>query len=136
MSVATNDVVLLAKDATAGSTPLFATHGLTKTFGARTAVDKVDLTVPAGCAFGFLGPNGAGKTTVIRMLVGLLKASGGDMRVLGMEVPAVCVPESLLRQVAKPNHERERRFFDVFVQKSCRIGECFLGDVRGVNARR
>ncbi len=39
------------------------TQGLTKRFGARTAVDRLDLTVRAGCVFGFLGPNGAGKTT-------------------------------------------------------------------------
>ena len=46
------------------------TSALTKRFGARTAIDGVDLRVPAGSAFGFLGPNGAGKTTMIRMLLG------------------------------------------------------------------
>ncbi len=61
---------------------------MTKRFGTRVAVDRVDLTVPAGCAFGFLGPNGAGKTTLIRMLLGLLHASDGQMQLLGMEVPA------------------------------------------------
>jgi ABC-2 type transport system ATP-binding protein len=64
------------------------TLGLTKRFGERVAVAGVDLRVPAGCAFGFLGPNGAGKTTLIRMLLGLTRASGGEMRLLGLDVPA------------------------------------------------
>jgi ABC-2 type transport system ATP-binding protein len=63
------------------------TLGLTKRFGARAAVDGVDLRVPRGCAFGFLGPNGAGKTTLIRMLLGLTQASSGSMRLLGYPVP-------------------------------------------------
>ena len=63
------------------------THGLTKRFGARTAIDGVDLRSP-GCAFGFLGPNGAGKTTMIRMLLGLTDATAGTMRLLGRPVPA------------------------------------------------
>jgi len=64
------------------------TSGLTKRFGERTAIDGVDLRVPSGCAFGFLGPNGAGKTTMIRMLLGLTRASAGSMRLLGHPVPA------------------------------------------------
>jgi ABC-2 type transport system ATP-binding protein len=63
------------------------THGLTKRFGARAAIDGVDLHVPRGCAFGFLGPNGAGKTTMIRTLLGLTPASSGTMRMLGLPVP-------------------------------------------------
>jgi ABC-2 type transport system ATP-binding protein len=64
------------------------THGLTKRFGERVAVDDVDLQVPRGSAFGYLGPNGAGKTTLIRMLLGLTRASEGAMRLLGKPVPA------------------------------------------------
>jgi ABC-2 type transport system ATP-binding protein len=67
--------------------PAIETSGLTKRFGARTAVDGVDLLVPRGSAFGFLGPNGAGKTTMIRMLLGLTHASAGEMRLLGQAVP-------------------------------------------------
>jgi ABC-2 type transport system ATP-binding protein len=63
-------------------------HGLTKRFGARAAVDNVDLQVPRGCAFGYLGPNGAGKTTLIRVLLGLTRADGGAMSLLGVPVPA------------------------------------------------
>jgi ABC-2 type transport system ATP-binding protein len=63
-------------------------HGLTKRFGARAAVDDVDLRVPRGCAFGYLGPNGAGKTTLIRVLLGLTRATSGTMSLLGLPVPA------------------------------------------------
>jgi ABC-2 type transport system ATP-binding protein len=64
------------------------TNGLTKKFGDRTAVDHVELRIPAGSAFGYLGPNGAGKTTLIRMLLGLTKATSGTMRLLGHPIPA------------------------------------------------
>jgi len=64
------------------------TSGLVKRFGDRTAVDEVDLRVPAGTAFGYLGPNGAGKTTLIRMLLGLTRPDSGSMRLLGHPVPA------------------------------------------------
>jgi ABC-2 type transport system ATP-binding protein len=64
------------------------THGLTKRFGGNVAVDDVDLRVPRGSAFGCLGPNGAGKTTLIRTLLGLTRADGGTMSLLGFPVPA------------------------------------------------
>ena len=64
------------------------TCGLTKRFGDRTAVDRVNLLVPRGTAFGYLGPNGVGKTTLIRMLLGLTRATEGSMRLLGRPVPA------------------------------------------------
>jgi ABC-2 type transport system ATP-binding protein len=52
------------------------------------AVDDVELRVPRGYAFGYLGPNGAGKTTLIRTLLGLTRADGGTMTLLGIPVPA------------------------------------------------
>src|SRR5262249_57009763 len=64
------------------------TSGLTKRFGGATVVSDVDLRVPRGTAFGYLGPNGAGKTTLIRMLLGLIRPSGGTMKLLGRPVPA------------------------------------------------
>ncbi len=63
------------------------THGLTKKFGDTIAVDEVELLVPRGSAFGYLGPNGAGKTTLIRTLLGLTRADGGTMSLLGYPVP-------------------------------------------------
>src|SRR5271165_3442338 len=62
------------------------THGLTKRFDTNVAVDDVELLVPRGCAFGYLGPNGAGKTTLIRTLLGLIRADGGTMSLLGTPV--------------------------------------------------
>src|SRR5215213_2736110 len=64
------------------------TRGLGKRFGARAALDGVDLEVPRGVAFGFLGANGAGKTTLIRLLLGLADPTSGTMRLLGRELPA------------------------------------------------
>jgi ABC-2 type transport system ATP-binding protein len=63
------------------------THGLSKRFGELTAVDRVDLRVPRGSAFGYLGPNGAGKTTLIRMLLGLIRPSAGEISLLGLALP-------------------------------------------------
>jgi ABC-2 type transport system ATP-binding protein len=57
--------------------------GLRKAFGKTIALDGLDLTVAAGEVHGFLGPNGAGKTTTIRTLLGLLRADGGTVRLLG-----------------------------------------------------
>ena len=50
-------------------------------------MNDVELLVPRGCAFGYLGPNGAGKTTLIRTLLGLTRADGGTMHLLGHAVP-------------------------------------------------
>ena len=56
---------------------------MTKTFGALTAVERLDLTIPRGALYGFIGPNGAGKTTTIRMIMSILLADSGELRVLG-----------------------------------------------------
>src|SRR3954467_14216765 len=60
-----------------------AVAGLTKSFGATRALDGLDLEVAAGEVHGFLGPNGAGKSTTIRVLLGLLRADAGSVRLLG-----------------------------------------------------
>jgi len=64
-----------------------ATQGLTKRFHQQVAVDAVDLLVPRGAVYGFLGPNGSGKTTTIRMLLGLIRPTSGQHRVLGKAMP-------------------------------------------------
>jgi len=64
------------------------THGLTRRFGALTAVDDVTLNVAPGQFFGFLGPNGAGKSTTIKMLTGLLEPSAGSIEILGQPFTA------------------------------------------------
>jgi ABC-2 type transport system ATP-binding protein len=60
-------------------------RGLKKQFGAKLAVDGVDIAVPEGEVWGFLGPNGSGKTTTIRMLCGLLRADAGEGTCLGYD---------------------------------------------------
>jgi len=65
------------------------TRGLTKRFrSGQLAVDGIDLCVPRGAVFGFLGPNGSGKTTTIRMLLGLVTPTSGEVQVLGQPMPA------------------------------------------------
>lgn len=63
------------------------TRALTKKFGRQIAVDSIDLAVPRGSVFGFLGPNGSGKTTSIRLLLGLVQATSGEISVLGQTMP-------------------------------------------------
>ena len=65
--------------------PVIATQGLTKRFGGKTVVDRLDLAVPAGAVFALLGDNGAGKSTTIRMLTGLLPPDAGRATVLGQD---------------------------------------------------
>jgi ABC-2 type transport system ATP-binding protein len=60
-------------------------RGLVKRYGAIVAVDHVDLTVDHGDVFGYLGPNGAGKTTSLRMLLGLIRPTGGSARLFGRD---------------------------------------------------
>ena len=72
----------------AGSVPAAETVRLCKRYGQIKAVDELTMTVPAGGIHGFLGPNGSGKTTTIRMLLGLIPADSGTMRLFGEPVPA------------------------------------------------
>jgi oleandomycin transport system ATP-binding protein len=60
--------------------------GLVKRFGTTRALDRIDVTVPAGTVCGLLGPNGAGKTTAVRILATLLRPDGGSARVGGFDV--------------------------------------------------
>ena len=66
---------------------MIVTRSVTKSFGAVLAVDSVDLDVRAGDRYGLLGPNGSGKTTLVRMLLGLVYATSGEIEVLGKPVP-------------------------------------------------
>jgi lipooligosaccharide transport system ATP-binding protein len=67
---------------------LIHARGLTKRFGALTAVDGIDFDVAPGESFGFLGPNGAGKTSTMRMIGAVSPRTGGELRVLGMDPEA------------------------------------------------
>ena len=62
-------------------------RGVTKRFGPITAVDGLDLDVPAGTCVGLLGPNGAGKSTTMKMLTAQAIADEGELEVLGFRLP-------------------------------------------------
>ncbi|HPM79822.1 MAG TPA: ATP-binding cassette domain-containing protein [Candidatus Anammoximicrobium sp.] len=70
----------------AGADSVVHTRGLTKRFGSFTAVSEISFDVHRGEIFGLLGPNGAGKSTTFRMLCGLSKVSGGEVRVAGRDL--------------------------------------------------
>ncbi len=65
--------------------PALTLEGVTKTFGGTRAVDRIDLTVPAGSFYGIVGPNGAGKTTTLSMIAGLLRPDEGAITVNGID---------------------------------------------------
>jgi len=66
---------------------LITTTSLTKRYGTVTAVSSVDLDVREGDRYGLLGPNGSGKTTLVRMLLGLVYATSGEIEVMGGRIP-------------------------------------------------
>src|ERR1700694_5997686 len=68
--------------------PVLRTVALSKSYGKRLAVDRLDLEIERAELFGFLGPNGAGKTTTIRMALGLIAPTAGSVEILGREVRA------------------------------------------------
>jgi len=103
--------------------------GLTKTFGAFTAVDKVTFTVARGEVFGFLGPNGAGKSTTIRMLCGLLRPTGGTASVGGHDIGSE--PE-LVRETIGYMSQRFSLYKDLTVAENL----SFFGGVYGLRGAR
>ncbi|MFE4263209.1 ATP-binding cassette domain-containing protein [Streptomyces sp. NPDC056883] len=65
-----------------------STAGLRKSYGDKTVLDGIDLTIPAGSVFALLGPNGAGKTTIVKILSTLITADGGQAQVAGHDIAA------------------------------------------------
>jgi ABC-2 type transport system ATP-binding protein len=84
--------------ASRAAVPAIVTHGLGKRFGARRALDGIDLEVRRGSVYGLLGPNGAGKTTTVRLLATLLAPDTGQALVLGHDV--VREPEAVRRRIS------------------------------------
>ncbi|MHB9753712.1 ATP-binding cassette domain-containing protein [Streptomyces sp. BYX5S] len=78
-----------SSDGETGQVPLaVSTVGLRKSYGDKTVLDGIDLSIPAGSVFALLGPNGAGKTTTVRILSTLIDADGGQAQVAGHDVAA------------------------------------------------
>jgi len=87
-----------------GPATLVHARGLTKRFGASTAVDGIDVDVAPGEAFGFLGPNGAGKSSTMRMIGCTSPATSGSLRVLGLD-PSVDGPRIRARLGVVPQQD-------------------------------
>ena len=104
-------------------------RGMSKQFGALRAVDRVDLSVPRACVYGFLGPNGSGKSTTIRMLCGLLTPSEGEIEVLGLKIPAQA--EALRRRIGYMTQK-----FSLFEDLSVRENLEFLATVQELPRER
>jgi len=109
--------------------PAIELDGLTKRFGAFTAVDHVSMSVEQGEIFGFLGANGAGKSTAIRMLCGLLAPTEGTGRVLGIDVARD--PEGVKRSIGYMS-QRFSLYDDLSVLQNLR----FFGGVYGLRGSR
>ena len=92
--------------------PVVELVNLSKTYGRRgvRAVRDVSLSVAPGEVYGFLGPNGAGKSTTIRMMLGLIAPTGGEVRLFGQNLRA---DGSVLKRVGSRSEERR-------VGKECR----------------
>ncbi|MBO0709300.1 MAG: ABC transporter ATP-binding protein [Candidatus Dormibacteraeota bacterium] len=106
------------------------THDLSKKYGSRLAVDRLNLSVRRGEIFGFLGPNGAGKTTTIRMLLGLIRPTGGTVELFGQDLaldPARVLPRvgALIEAPALYGYLSGRANLEVFA-----------GPLRGIGKRR
>lgn len=82
--------------------PALRLLGLSKRFGNFAAVEQLDLTVRKGDVYGFLGPNGSGKSTTIRMILGLVRPSAGEVRIFGRPSPAPGARENVAGFVEAP----------------------------------
>ena len=78
---------------------------LTRRFGAKTALENVNLSLPRGAVYGLVGANGAGKTTLIRHILGLLRAESGSVRVFGLD--PVADPVGVLSRIGYLSEEND-----------------------------
>jgi len=105
------------------------TENLSKRFGQFVAVDSVTFNVQRGTIFGFLGPNGAGKTTTMRMLLGLVKPSGGRAQLLGYDVAHQ--PRAVKQRIGYMS-QRFSLYDDLTVEENLR----FFGRTYGLRGER
>ncbi|AEF55963.1 ABC transporter ATP-binding protein [Marinomonas posidonica] len=103
--------------------------GLTKRFGEKVAVNKLDLRIPKGRIYGFLGPNGCGKSTSIRLLTGLLEATEGEINILGK--PLLGHEESLKTRIGYMTQK-----FSLYDNLTVQENLIFVAAIYGFSGRR
>jgi ABC-2 type transport system ATP-binding protein len=116
-----------AESAESAELAVIETHGLTRRFGERVAVDGLDLCVRPREIFGCLGPNGSGKTTLMRVLLGLLAPSAGSARVLGCELPGEA-------ERLRPSVGYMTQRFSLYEDLTVRENLAFASEVFGLSA--
>jgi ABC-2 type transport system ATP-binding protein len=87
------------------SEPVIDVSGLTRRFGAKTALNSVSVSMPRGAVYGLVGANGAGKTTLIKHILGLLRAESGSVRVFGLD--PVADPVGVLSRIGYLSEEND-----------------------------
>jgi ABC-2 type transport system ATP-binding protein len=102
--------------------PALSATALVKNFGAKRAVDGVDISVPQGSIYGILGPNGAGKTTTLRMLLGIIDPDSGTRQLLG-----TTQPRSVSNRIGYLPEER-----GLYPGMKAREAIAFMGALRGL----
>ncbi len=102
--------------------PALSATALVKNFGAKRAVDGVDISVPQGSIYGVLGPNGAGKTTTLRMLLGIIDPDSGHRELLG-----TTHPRSVSNRIGYLPEER-----GLYPGMKAREAIAFMGALRGL----
>ena len=107
--------------------PIIKTRGLTRRFGALTAVDGLDLEIAPGEIFGLVGPDGAGKTTTLRMLCGLLEPTAGSAMVAGHDVAAE--PQAVKDEIG---YMAQR--FGLYVDLTVEENMAFYADLFGITS--
>ena len=85
--------------------PVINISNLTRSFGTKTALNAVNLSLPRGAVYGLVGANGAGKTTLIKHILGLLRAESGSVRIFGLD--PVAEPVSVLSRIGYLSEEND-----------------------------
>ncbi len=115
--------------------PLLATAGLEKRFGALVVLDRVTLAVDAGEALGIVGPNGAGKTTLLDMLAGAGRPDRGSVSFEGRDVTRLGAARRCLLGIAR-THQVPRPFVDMTVFENVLVGATMGAGLAGREAQQ